>query len=98
MASEVAVGGCATGSGATPSSSRSQLTAEGGATLAQPGEGGLFRLLDGIRLRERDGGKRFLVDLRSGGARLFMEVRFRAEANPLSRWRLLKGLVCPTAL
>ncbi|WP_374644596.1 ImcF-related family protein [Tabrizicola sp.] len=73
-------------------------TAEGGATLAQPGEWGLFRLLDGIRLRERDGGKRFLVDLRSGGARLFMEVGFQAEANPLSRWRLLKGLVCPTAL
>ena len=73
-------------------------TAEGGATLAQPGEWGLFRLLDGIRLRERDGGKRFLVDLRSGGARLFMEVAFQAEANPLSRWRLLKGLACPTAL
>lgn len=73
-------------------------TAQGSATLSQPGEWGFFRILDGIRLRERDGGKRFLVDLRSGGARLFMEVQFQAEANPLSRWPLLKGLACPTAL
>lgn len=73
-------------------------TSEGSATISQPGEWGLFRILDGVRLRERDGGKRFLVDLRSGGARLFMEVQLQAEANPLSRWRLLKGLACPTAL
>ncbi|MDP3195631.1 ImcF-related family protein [Tabrizicola sp.] len=73
-------------------------TADGSATLAQTGEWGLLRILDGIRLRERDGGKRFLVDLRSGGARLFMEVQFQAEANPVSRWALLKGLACPTAL
>lgn len=73
-------------------------TAAGAATVAQPGEWGLFRILDGIRLRERDGGKRFLVDLKSGDARLFMEVTLPQEANPLSRWKLLKGLACPTAL
>jgi type VI protein secretion system component VasK len=73
-------------------------TSAGSATLAQPGEWGLFRILDGIRLRERDGGKRFLIDLKSGNARLFMEVTLPLEANPLSRWKLLKGLVCPTAL
>ncbi len=73
-------------------------TSEGSATLAQPGEWGLFRILDTVRLRERDEGKRFLIDLRSGGARLFMEIQFPAVANPLSRWRLLKGLACPTAL
>jgi hypothetical protein len=27
-----------------------------------------------------------------------MEVQFPVEANPLSRWKLLKGLACPTAL
>jgi type VI protein secretion system component VasK len=73
-------------------------TSEGSASLTQPGEWGVFRILDGVRLRERDGGKRFLVDLRSGGARLFVEILFPTEANPLSRWRLLKGLACPTAL
>lgn len=73
-------------------------TSAGSATLAQPGEWGLFRILDGIRLRERDGGKRFLIDLKSGDARLFMEVLVSSEANPLSRWKLLKGLACPTAL
>jgi type VI protein secretion system component VasK len=73
-------------------------TSQGSATLAEPGEWGLFRILDGIRLRERDGGKRFLIDLKSGDARLFMEVLLPTEANPLSRWKLLKGLACPTAL
>ena len=73
-------------------------TSDGTVRIAQAGEWGLFRILDGLRLRERDGGKRFLIDLRSGGARLFMEVQFEAEANPLSRWSLLKGLSCPTAL
>lgn len=73
-------------------------TSAGSATVAQPGEWGFFRILDGIRLRERDGGKRFLIDLKSGDARLFMEMVFPSEANPLSRWKLLKGLACPTAL
>jgi type VI protein secretion system component VasK len=73
-------------------------TSAGSATLAEPGEWGFFRILDGIRLRERDGGKRFLIDLKSGDARLFVEVLFPTEANPLSRWTLLKGLACPTAL
>lgn len=73
-------------------------TSQGSATLAEAGEWGLFRLLDGIRLRERDGGKRYLIDLKSGDARLFMEVQLPGEANPLSRWKLLKGLACPTAL
>lgn len=73
-------------------------TSAGNATLAASGEWGLFRILEGIRLRERDGGKRFLIDLKSGDARLFMEVTLATEANPLSRWELLKGLACPTAL
>lgn len=73
-------------------------SAEGAAAISAPGDWGLFRALDGLRLRERDGGKRFLVDLRSGGARLFLEIGFTSEANPLSRWKLLKGLQCPTAL
>lgn len=73
-------------------------SAEGSATINQSGEWGLFHILDGIRLRERDGGKRFLIDIKSGDARLFMEVQLPSEANPLSRWKLLNGLACPTAL
>ena len=73
-------------------------TPEGNATLSQPGEWGLFRILEGLRLRERDDGRRVLVDLRSGGARLFLEIEMTAAANPLSRWHLLKGFTCPTTL
>ncbi|MGB8814869.1 MAG: ImcF-related family protein [Paracoccaceae bacterium] len=73
-------------------------TPEGQARLTEPGEWGLLRLLGPLRLRERDGGKRFLVDLRSGGARLFLEVGFDGENNPLSRRGLLKGFACPPVL
>ena len=73
-------------------------TPEGEARISQPGEWGLFRMLSGLRLRERDGGKRFLIDLRSGGARLFVEIGFASSDNPLARWQLLKGFVCPTTL
>ncbi|HEY6919890.1 MAG TPA: type VI secretion IcmF C-terminal domain-containing protein, partial [Tabrizicola sp.] len=73
-------------------------TSAGSATLAEPGVWGLFHILDSVRLRERDGGKRFLIDLKAGDARLFMEVQLPAEANPLSRRSLLAGLACPTAL
>ncbi len=73
-------------------------TPEGKAELAQPGPWGLLRLLAPLRLRERDGGQRFLIDLRTGGARLFMELSFDRAANPLSVRRLLDGLSCPQVL
>lgn len=73
-------------------------TPEGEARLTQPGSWGLLRLLSPLRMRERDGGKRFLVDLRSGGARLFLEIGFTNAANPLSSLRLLKGFSCPPVL
>ncbi len=73
-------------------------TPEGEARISQPGVWGLFRVLGGLRLRERDGGKRFLVDVRAGGARLFVEIAFDLADNPLARWPLVKGFACPTAL
>ena len=73
-------------------------TPEGEARLAEPGSWGLLRLLAPLRLRERDGGRRFLVDLRSGGARLFLEIGFDNEANALSSFRLMKGFTCPAVL
>lgn len=68
------------------------------ATLAQPGPWGLLRLLAPLRLRERDGGQRFLVDLRAGGARLFVEIGFSDAVNPLSRRALIGGFNCPQVL
>ena len=49
-------------------------TASGEARIVQTGEWGLLRVMAGLRLRERDGGKRFLVDLKAQDARLFVEV------------------------
>ena len=73
-------------------------TAEGAASLREPGPWGLLRLLAPLRLRERDGGKRFLIDLRAEGARLFVEMGFPTEANILSRRALFAGFSCPQVL
>ncbi|MCO8144969.1 IcmF-related protein [Rhodovulum tesquicola] len=72
---------------------------EGGAVaLAEPGAWGLIRLLDGVRLRRRDEGRRFLVDFRSATGRIFVEIGFEAALNPVSVRPLLRGLSCPTTL
>jgi type VI protein secretion system component VasK len=73
-------------------------TAEGAARIAEPGPWGLLRLLAPLRLRERDGGQRILVDLREGGARLFLEITFGRPGNPVSRHSILSGFVCPQVL
>ncbi|WP_347265993.1 ImcF-related family protein [Paracoccus sp. (in: a-proteobacteria)] len=73
-------------------------TPAGSARLSQPGPWGLLRLLAPLRLRERDGGQRFLIDLRTGGARLFLELGFDRAANPLAVRRLADGLTCPQVL
>ncbi|MGB3313735.1 MAG: ImcF-related family protein [Albidovulum sp.] len=68
------------------------------ARLEQAGPWGLMRLLDPLRLRKRDDGQRILVDLRRGGARLFLEIGFERADNPLSRRDLMKGFACPLVL
>lgn len=73
-------------------------TPEGSATLKQPGPWGLMHLLVPLRLRERDGGQRFLVDLRAGGARLFVEISFATPDNLLARRGVLTGFSCPPVL
>ncbi len=65
---------------------------------AEAGPWGLLRMLAPLRLRERDGGKRYLLDFRFQGARLFVEMSFESEINPVSRRGLLKGLQCPASL
>ncbi|MEP2031283.1 MAG: ImcF-related family protein [Paracoccaceae bacterium] len=68
------------------------------ARLKEVGPWGMFRLLDGMRLRSRDDGKRFLIDMRAPQGRLFVEISFDQEANPVSGRKLLNGLTCPPVL
>jgi type VI protein secretion system component VasK len=68
------------------------------ARLTEPGAWGLMRLMDGTRLRPRDDGRRFLVDLRADAGRLFLEIDFDRTPNPLAARPLLAGLACPPAL
>ncbi len=73
---------------------------DGGVSARVAGEGawGLLRLLDGTRLRARDDGARFLVDLRSDAGRIFLEMRFPRPVNPVAARPLLRGLTCPPVL
>ncbi|MQW95975.1 ImcF-related family protein [Sinorhizobium fredii] len=63
-----------------------------------PGAWGLLRFLDGTRLRPREGGRRFLVDVRGKGARAYLQISFAKAANPVAARALLRGLTCPLAL
>lgn len=73
-------------------------TPDGQARILEPGPWGLMRLLLPLRLRERDGGQRFLVDLKKGPARLFVEIGFASPDNPLARRKLIDGFACPPVL
>lgn len=73
-------------------------TGEAQAKLSAPGLWGLLRLLAPLRLRDRDNGKRFLVDLRADNARLFLEILFDRPQNPLAQRALMKGFSCPPLL
>jgi type VI protein secretion system component VasK len=78
-----------------------QIAFEGGdGTRRQGAEGtfGILRVTDGLRLRPRDDGRRFLIDVRAGDARLYFQMRFVAEANPVSVRGAMRGLTCPTTL
>ncbi|ETX26753.1 ImcF-related family protein [Roseivivax isoporae] len=68
------------------------------ARIAHRGPWGLYRLLDGLRLRLRDDGARVLLDLRNEAGRVFLEVGFDAALNPVSVRPALQGLACPPAL
>jgi type VI protein secretion system component VasK len=68
------------------------------AQILQAGPWGLLRLLDPLRLRKRDEGRRILVDLRQGNARLFLEIGLERPDNPLSRRDVMKGFACPPVL
>ncbi len=65
---------------------------------AWPGPWGLLHFLDGLRLRARDDGQRYLLDVRLDRARGYLEMAFSRPANPAAARRLVAGLSCPPAL
>jgi type VI protein secretion system component VasK len=69
-----------------------------GAASVWPGEWGLLHFLDAARLRPRDGGQRFRLDVGTGPSRIYFELVFTRPANPASARALLSGLSCPPAL
>jgi type VI protein secretion system component VasK len=72
--------------------------AAGVAREAWPGPWGLLHFLDGLRLRARDDGQRYLLDVRLDQARGYMEMAFARPANPAAARGLIAGLACPDVL
>ncbi|SCW82643.1 Type VI secretion system protein DotU [Rhizobium mongolense subsp. loessense] len=62
------------------------------------GPWGLLRFLDGSRLRPREAGRRFLIDVRAKSARAYLQMSFAGAANPVSVRSLMRGLTCPFTL
>ena len=62
------------------------------------GPWGLLRFLDGLRLRARDGGQRYLLDVRLATTRAYFELAFAEPENPAAARALIAGLTCPPAL
>jgi type VI protein secretion system component VasK len=65
---------------------------------AEPGPWGLLRFLDGLRLRPREDGRRYLIDARLGTTRAYLQLDFERAANPVTARPLMRGLACPPAL
>ncbi|MEQ6250630.1 ImcF-related family protein [Sulfitobacter sp. HNIBRBA3233] len=66
--------------------------------ILHSGPWGLMRLIDGLRLRQRDDGQRMLLDLRSNAGRVFLEMEFATPLNPVSVRSAMRGLACPPSL
>lgn len=66
--------------------------------LIHPGPWGLLHLLDGLRLRLRDDGARILLDMRSDTGRVFLEMTFAGNLNPISVRSAMRGFDCPPNL
>lgn len=66
--------------------------------ILHSGTWGLLRLVDGLRVRQRDGGRRMLLDIRSASGRVFLEMEFQTALNPISVRTAMQELACPLAL
>lgn len=74
------------------------LRADGGGGETWPGPWGLLRFLDGARPRARDDGRRFILDSRATGERIFFEMDFAGPENIAAARAGLRGLACPRQL
>ncbi|MEL7150225.1 MAG: ImcF-related family protein [Pseudomonadota bacterium] len=63
-----------------------------------PGVWGFLRLMDQTNIRNRDEGRRQLVDLRVDGGRLFFELAFDTPFNPVATRSYIRGITCPPVL
>ena len=86
--------------GHAPESGMEVTFSQGGnlARIAEPGLWGFLRVMDETSVRNRDEGRRQLVDLRTGGGRLFFELSFSTRLNPIAARKLLQGITCPAVL
>jgi type VI protein secretion system component VasK len=62
------------------------------------GPWGMLRFLDGLRLRPRLDGQRYLIDVRLSEARAYLQMDFEGPRNPVAVRPLLRGLACPSDL
>jgi len=84
-----------------PSPDSGFLIAFGGAgneSAAWQGPWGLLHFLNGLPVRRRDGGQRFLLDVKLPNTRAYLELAFATPSNPAAVRPLLPGLRCPRTL
>jgi type VI protein secretion system component VasK len=75
-----------------------QIAFADGDRAGADGPWGMLRFLDGLRLRQREEGRRFLLDVRLAASRAYLQMDFEGPVNPVSLRPLLRGLTCPDAL
>jgi type VI protein secretion system component VasK len=73
-------------------------TSAGTERIEQIGPFGFLRFLDGLRLRPREEGRRFLVDVRLESARAYFQMDFEGPLNAVMMRQLVSGLTCPLEL
>jgi len=70
----------------------------GAQRILHEGPWGLLRLMDTLRLRFREEGRRVLLDLRTEQGRVFLRMDMPDPVNPVSAREALRGLTCPPVL
>ena len=86
--------------GQQPLDGMSVTFSDGGplARVEETGLWGLLRVLDQTSIRQRNEGRRQLVDLRVDGGRIFFELLFSSALNPVAGKGHFHGISCPPVL